>query len=298
MVDIINEYAYLVSIPLFIILIVLELFIGWKTKQQNYQTKDTLMNVSSGVIYFALSLAAKSMKLFLFFYVYDHFRLFTIDYFIWWTWVVLFFLDDLTFYWGHRIGHTVSFYWASHVVHHSSKYFNFSTALRKTWTYDLTGHFIFWIWLAILGFHPLQIFAIKTLNFIYQYWIHTEKIGKLPKPIEFIFNTPSHHRVHHGSDLKYLDRNHAGVLIIWDRLFGTFQEEEELPNYGLTSNIKSNSLFEIEFHEWKSLFIRIKNSNNLITRIKYLLKPPGWSPDKSTLTTKELREKEISQRQH
>lgn len=288
-INYINTYSYPIAIPLFVLLILIEIYLGWKDRNQNHEVKDTATNIASGLVYFIISLLTKSLKLLLFFYVYNNFRLFTIDYNNWISWVVLFFLDDFTFYWGHRIAHTVNFYWASHVVHHSSERFNFSTALRKTWTYDVTGHFLFWIWLPIIGFHPLQIFAVKTLNFIYQYWIHTEKIGKLWKPIEFVFNTPSHHRVHHGSDLKYLDKNHAGVLIIWDRIFGTFQEEEETPTYGLTSNIKTHNLFNIEFHEWKSMFSRVKNSGGFVNGLKYLLMPPGWSHDKSSLTTKELR---------
>ncbi|WP_148868410.1 sterol desaturase family protein [Tenacibaculum adriaticum] len=287
----INTYTYPIVIPLFIVLILIEIYLGWKDREQNHEVKDTITSIATGLVYFIISLLTKSIKLLLFLYIYNNFRLFSIDYSLWTSWVVLFFLDDFTFYWGHRFAHSVSLYWASHVVHHSSERFNFSTALRKTWTYDVTGHFLFWIWLAIIGFHPLHIFAVKTLNFIYQYWIHTEKIRKLPKPIEFIFNTPSHHRVHHGSDLKYLDKNHAGVLIIWDRLFGTFQSEEETPNYGLTSNIKSFNLFNVEFHEWKNLFSRIIKSGNFTNGLKYLFMPPGWSHDKISLTTKELREK-------
>lgn len=285
----INTYAYPIAIPFFIGLMVVEIYLGWKDRQQKHEWKDSLINISSGLVYFGISLLTKSLKLLLFFYVYENFRIYTIDYTHWISWILLFFLDDFTFYWGHRIAHSVAFYWASHVVHHSSTRFNFSTALRKTWTYDVTGHFLFWIWLAVLGFHPLQIFAIKTLNFIYQYWIHTEKVGKLPKWIELIFNTPSHHRVHHGSDLKYLDKNHAGVLIIWDRWFGTFQEEEETPNYGLTKNLDSFNLFRVEFYEWKQMFRRMMKSGHVINGLKYLVMPPGWSHDKSTLTTKELR---------
>lgn len=285
----INLLAYPLAIPIFILLILMEIYLGWKDQNQNHEFKDSGVNILSGLIFFIISLLTKSLKLLLFFFVYDNFRLFTIEYNSWPSWVVLFFLDDFVFYWGHRISHTVSFYWASHVVHHSSERFNFSTALRKTWTYDVTGHFLFWIWLPLVGFHPLQIFAIKTLNFIYQYWIHTEKIKKLPSWFEFVFNTPSHHRVHHGSNLKYLDKNHAGVLIIWDRVFGTFQKEEETPTYGLTSNIKTHNLFKVEFHEWKSMLTRAFNSGSLLNGIKYLLMPPGWSHDKTTLTTKELR---------
>lgn len=285
----INTFAYPIAIPLFILLILIEIYLGWKDRNQHHELKDSSVNIASGLVFFAISLLTKSLKLLLFFFVYDNFRIFTIDYNNWISWVVLFFLDDFTFYWGHRIAHTVSFYWASHVVHHSSERFNFSTAVRKTWTYDVTGHFLFWIWLPVLGFNPLQLFAVKTLNFIYQYWIHTERIKKLPKWFEFIFNTPSHHRVHHGSDLKYLDKNHAGVLIIWDRIFGTFQAEEETPKYGLTTNIKTHNLFNVEFHEWKNMLSRVFKSGGFLNGINYLIKPPGWSHDKSTLTTKELR---------
>lgn len=289
LINFINSFAYPIAIPFFILLLLIEVYLGYKDKKQTHLKTDSITSITTGIIYFGLSLASKSIKLLIFFWVYQNFRIQTIDVNNWTSWIVLFFLDDFTFYWGHRIAHTVSFYWASHVVHHSSEQFNLSTALRKTWTYDITGHFLFWIWLPILGFHPLQVFAVKTLNFIYQYWIHTEKINKLPKWFEFIFNTPSHHRVHHGSDLKYLDKNHAGVLIIWDRMFGTFQAEEEKPTYGLTSNVNSYNLLDVEFHEWKSIFNKMTNSGSFINSLKYLFMPPGWSHDKSTLTTKELR---------
>lgn len=287
----INTFAYPIAIPFFIFLIFIEIYLGYSDKKQTHAKQDSIISITTGIVFFGINLLTKSIKLLIFFWVYNNFRFFTIDYNLWTSWVILFFLDDFTFYWGHRIAHTVSFYWASHVVHHSSEKFNFSTAVRKTWTYDVTGHFLFWIWLALIGFHPLQIFAIKTLNFIYQFWIHTEKINKLPKWIEFFFNTPSHHRVHHGSDLKYLDKNHAGVLIIWDRMFGTFQAEEEKPTYGLTSNIKTYNILNVEFHEWKNVLKRAWNSNNIKNGFMYLIMPPGWSHDKSTLTTKELRRK-------
>ena len=287
----INTFAYPFAIPFFILLLFIEIYLGYKDKKQTHKKQDSLTSISTGIIFFGISLLTKSIKLIIFFWIYDNFSFLKIDYTHWLSWAVLFFLDDFTFYWGHRIAHTVSFYWASHVVHHSSEKFNLSTAVRKTWTYDVTGHFLFWVWLPLLGFHPLQVFAIKTLNFIYQYWIHTEKINKLPAWFEFIFNTPSHHRVHHGSDLKYLDKNHAGVLIIWDRIFGTFQAEEERPTYGLSSNIKTYNLLDVEFHEWKNMLKRVRKSNSFKTALQYLTKPPGWSHDKSTLTTKELREK-------
>ncbi len=139
----------------------------------------------------------------------------------WWTYVVLFLADDFAYYWFHRIHHEVRVFWASHVVHHSSQHYNLSTALRQTWT-PMTA-LPFWAGLALLGFQPWMILTQQAISLIYQFWIHTERIGRLPAPIEYVFNTPSHHRVHHGSNEIYLDRNYGGILIIWDRLFGTFQ---------------------------------------------------------------------------
>ena len=155
----------------------------------------------------------------------------------WWTYVLLFFADDLAYYWFHRVHHEVRVFWASHVVHHSTEHYNLSTALRQTWT-PMTA-LPFWAPLALLGFPPWMILTQQAISLIYQFWIHTERIGKLPAPLECVFNTPSHHRVHHGSNEVYLDRNYGGILIVWDRLFGTFQGETERVRYGLTKNIRT-----------------------------------------------------------
>src|SRR5690606_20222356 len=128
----------------------------------------------------------------------------------WWAWVLLFFADDFSYYWFHRTAHSSRYFWASHVVHHPSQKYNLGPALRQTWSGDLSGRFIFLMWLPLLGFHPLMIMTMQSISLLYQFWIHTEVIKKFPRPIEFIFNTPSHHRVHHSSDIKYLDKNHAG----------------------------------------------------------------------------------------
>lgn len=288
----INALAYPVAIPIFVLLLAFEIYLGYKDNKQTHELQDSLVSISTGLVFVLIGIFSKVVKLLIFLWVYENFRLFTFDYTMWWTWVLLFILEDFTFYWGHRIGHTVSFYWASHVVHHSSEQFNFSTAMRKTWTYDLTGHFLLWCWLPLIGFHPLHVMAISTLSFIYQYWIHTEKIGKLHPWFELIFNTPSHHRVHHSSNLEYLDRNLAGVLIIFDRLFGTFQPEQSKCVYGLTNNINTRNVLKVEFHEWISLFKKIGRSGNLKTVVRYLIKPPGWSPDGSTLTSDQLRKKQ------
>jgi sterol desaturase/sphingolipid hydroxylase (fatty acid hydroxylase superfamily) len=156
---------------------------------------------------------------------------------MWWTYALLFLADDFAYYWFHRIHHEVRVFWASHVVHHSSEHYNLSTALRQTWT-PMTA-LPFWAPLALLGFPPWMILTQQAISLIYQFWIHTERVKKMPAWFEFFFNTPSHHRVHHGSNEVYLDRNYGGILIVWDRLFGSFQGETERVRYGLTKNIRS-----------------------------------------------------------
>ena len=202
------------------------------------------------------------------------------------------FLDDFSYYWFHRTSHENRFFWASHVVHHSSKHYNLSTALRQTWTGGFYS-FIFWLWLPLIGFHPGMIIFQMSISLLYQFWIHTELIQKMPKWVEFFFNTPSHHRVHHGSNPIYLDRNHAGILIIWDKLFGTFQPEleSEKVKYGLVVNIKTYNPIVIAFNEWGALFkdLIIKNVS-LRNRIKYLYKPPGWKHDGTGKLSADLKE--------
>ena len=191
----------------------------------------------------------------------------------------LFLLDDFCYYWFHRISHESRFFWASHSIHHSSQKYNLSTALRQTWTGDLSGSFLFWVGLPLLGFKPEWVMLMKAISLIYQFWIHTELIKKLPKWFEFIFNTPSHHRVHHAVQAKYLDRNHAGILIIWDRIFGTFIQEKEQPVYGLIKNINTNNPIQIAFHEWRLIFKDLKLKISLADKLRYIFFAPGWSHD-------------------
>jgi sterol desaturase/sphingolipid hydroxylase (fatty acid hydroxylase superfamily) len=148
---------------------------------------------------------------------------------------------------------------------------------------------VFWIWLPLIGFHPAAVMTMQAISLLYQFWIHTEHINKLPAPIEFIFNTPSHHRVHHGSNLAYLDKNHAGVLIIWDRLFGTFEPERDRPTYGLTTNLNSHNPVKIAFHEWTAIGRDLRRAGSVRNAMGYIFGPPGWSHDGSRRTTKQLR---------
>ncbi|MBF5029181.1 sterol desaturase family protein [Micromonospora sp. ANENR4] len=194
----------------------------------------------------------------------------------WWTWVILFFADDLAYYWFHRSHHEVRVLWASHVVHHSSVYYNFSTALRQSWT-PMTS-LPFWLALALLGIPPWMIFLQQSVSLLYQFFLHTERIRVLPRPIEWIFNTPSHHRVHHGSNTEYLDRNYGGILIIWDRLFGTFEPERATARYGLTKNIGTYNPLRVATHEFTAIWSDVRRADCWRHRLGYLFGRPGWQP--------------------
>ena len=276
------------AIPFFVLLLSIEAWFSYKEQKKLYETKDTFTSLGLGIGNVITGFFTKALIFGLFTLLYNH-RLFTLDAGIWWYWVVLFFADDFSYYWFHRISHHVNYLWASHVVHHSSQHYNLAAALRQTWTGNATGAFLFWAWMPLVGFHPIWILFMQQISLIYQFWIHTETVHKLPAPVEFIFNTPSHHRVHHGSDLKYLDKNHAGILIIWDRLFGSFQPEEERPVYGLTKNIESYNPALIAFKTWGELFKKAYTSGSLKNGLHYFIKPPGWSHDGSSKTTAQLR---------
>lgn len=276
----------LFAIPIFILTILLELIISTKS----YNSKDTIASISMGIGNVLLGFLSKIIVLACFYYVYDNFRIFTIP-IVWWSFILIFFVDDFSYYWFHRVSHECRLFWASHVVHHSSKYYNLSTALRQTWSGGFYT-FIFWLWLPLLGFHPGMILFQMSVSLLYQFWIHTETIHRLPHWLEWVLNTPSHHRVHHGSNPIYLDRNHGGILIIWDRLFKTFQEElkSEKVTYGLVVNIETHNPIKIAFLEWISLFKdAFNNKMTLVNRLKYFLNPPGWKHDGTGKLSDDLR---------
>jgi sterol desaturase/sphingolipid hydroxylase (fatty acid hydroxylase superfamily) len=194
----------------------------------------------------------------------------------WVPWVVALIGIDFMYYWDHRAGHEVRLLWASHVVHHSSQRYNLSTALRQTWTGEYT--FLFFIPVVAVGV-PVEIaLAAWSVNLLYQFWIHTEAIGKLWGWFEWLFNTPSHHRVHHGSQSQYLDRNYGGVLIVWDRLFRTFEPERERVVYGLTKNITTHNPFRVATHELVSLAHDVRSASTWRDRVGYVVHGPGWAP--------------------
>lgn len=276
------------AIPAFIILIVIEVIYALKMQMELYKVKDAATSISLGLGNLAVGFITKSFILVFFIWLYE-FRFFTIPYNVWWAWVLCFFADDFSYYWMHRASHEIRWFWASHVVHHSSEHYNLAAALRQTWTGNLTGSFLFWSWMPIVGFQPKMILFMQAISLLYQFWIHTQAVKRLPGWFEYVFNTPSHHRVHHGSDLEYLDRNHAGTLIIWDRLFGTFKQETFTPTFGLTKNVKTFNPVKVAFHEWINIGKDLKKSKRIQDVWHYLFRPPGWSNDGSSKTTKQLR---------
>ncbi|MDR3660988.1 MAG: sterol desaturase family protein, partial [Mycobacterium sp.] len=193
------------------------------------------------------------------------------------TWIALFVAEDFLYYWYHRTHHTVRVFWASHVVHHSSERYNLSTALRQTWT--PFSALPFWLPLAFFGFAPWMILLQQSVSLLYQFFIHTERVGKLWRPIEFVMNTPSHHRVHHGSNERYLDTNYAGILIIWDRLFGSFEPESERVVYGLTKNIKTFNPVRVATHEFAAIWHDVRAARSWKHRWGHTFRGPGWSPE-------------------
>ncbi|WP_418513753.1 sterol desaturase family protein [Corallibacter sp.] len=281
------------AIPFFVISMLLELYVTTREaykETKGYELKDAFASIAMGLGNVFLGFFSKAIVLLAFFWIYENYRLFTIPV-TWWSFILIFFADDFSYYWFHRISHESRLFWASHVVHHSSEHYNLSTALRQTWSGGFYS-FIFWLWMPLIGFHPGMILLQMSISLLYQFWIHTEAINKLPKWFEAVMNTPSHHRVHHGSNPIYLDRNHAGILIIWDKLFGTFQPEleKEKVTYGLVKNINTFNPIKIAFIEWINMFKdAFSGKKSLKNRILYLLKPPGWKHDGTGKLSDDLR---------
>lgn len=279
------------AIPAFLITVALEALwargAGRERSIRGYESRDTWASLSMGVGNVIIAGFFKVLVVALWAFLYEH-RLFDLPN-AWWTWVLLFVAEDFCYYWFHRTSHDVRFFWAAHVNHHSSTHYNLSTALRQSWTTPFTG-VPFWLVLPLLGFSPAMILVQQAISLLYQYWLHTESIRTLG-PFELVFNTPSHHRVHHGRNARYLDRNHGGILIVWDRLFGTFEPEIETPDYGLTKNLETFNPIRIAFHEWVAIARDAAKARSVRDALGFVFGPPGWAPDGKGQTSKVLRER-------
>jgi sterol desaturase/sphingolipid hydroxylase (fatty acid hydroxylase superfamily) len=278
--NIMQDDLVMMALPLFFLALAIEWLWAKKQLEPVFERADFMTSMGVMVLTVFVDLVPKIVLLLLMFACYEvsPFKGMIERTLPWW--VLLFFLDDLTYYLFHRANHEVRLMWAGHVSHHNSQYYNLGTALRQG-VGERVAKYLFWCPLALLGFDPVMIVTMLSISLIYQYWLHTEAIDRMPRWYEFIFNTPSHHRVHHGSNVRYLDRNHGATLIIWDRLFGTFSEElaREPVRYGLTKNIETHNVFRVAFDEYKNILRDVRRATRWRDKLGYLLKAPGWSHD-------------------
>ena len=273
----------LLAIPAFLVLLALELALARARGREIQQTRDTATSLSLGVGSLLAAAAWKTASAGLYVGVHEvtPFALGDGP----WAFAAALVAVDFAYYWFHRLHHEVRVLWASHVPHHSSQRYNLATALRQSWT-PFTG-LPFYLPLALL-FSPVQIVTAYSLNLLYQFWIHTELIERLG-PLESVFNTPSHHRVHHGANVQYLDRNYGGILILWDRWFGSFEPEGERVRYGLTKNIESANPVTAAFHEFGAVLRDALAARSVRDALGHLLRPPGWKPNGAGATATDLK---------
>ena len=285
-----EQLLLLITTPLYIIVIGVEILLSNLHFKKYYTLKGTLVNMYLCILNGGIDLLFRAVYIVILVYVYQfHFISFAPYPFLYWF--LLFVFEDLAFYFEHRIDHFCRFFWAVHVTHHSSEEFNLTTGFRSSVLQPLY-RFIYFIPLVLFGFKAIDIVFMYSLTQIYGILVHTQFINKMPRWFEAVFVSPSHHRVHHASNIRYLDRNMGMVLIIWDRLFGTFQAEvkEDPVKYGLTTQLNHPyHLTNIVFHEWKNILHDLRKKIPLSLKIKYLVMPPGWSHDGSTKTAKQLR---------
>jgi sterol desaturase/sphingolipid hydroxylase (fatty acid hydroxylase superfamily) len=267
----------LFAIPGFFLLIAAELIAEKVRKTHYYRVNDAITSLSIGVVSRMTGVLKSLVPLTIYVLIFEHFALFTFPQTSW-AWLVAFVLYDFFYYWNHRFGHEVSLFWAAHVVHHSSEDYNLSTALRQS--SGSLFNFVFFIPLALIGIDPLMLIAVASVNLVYQFWVHTQHVPKLGL-IEWFMVTPSNHRVHHAQNQIYLDRNYGGVFIIWDRLFGSFQEEleQETPIYGVRKALKSWNPFYANVQVYKQLIHDSVHTRRWSDKFKVWFGRTGWRPD-------------------
>lgn len=263
------------SIPIYFLLIGIELLIQAFKKEQLYRLNDAITNISCGITQQVTGVFFKVLSVAAYHMIFENFAIWQITP-AWYNLIILFVAVDFCYYWAHRMSHEINLFWGGHVVHHQSEDYNFSVALRQG-SFQIVWTFMFYLPLAVIGFDTLNFVLMSGLVTVYQFWIHTEKIGKLG-PLELLFNTPSHHRVHHGRDPKYIDKNHAGVFIIWDKMFGTYQVEEERPTYGITTPINSWNPVWVNLDHYMKMSKQWSRFKGVKNKINLLFNKPGWQP--------------------
>lgn len=264
----------ILAIPIFALLIAVEAYLTRRAGRSDYpDAKDAWNNIilGFGSIVWGAIFGLITGGIYIFFYEVAPYK-FPAD--AWWTWAALFIVDDLAYYIFHRVSHESRLFWNFHVVHHSSEQYNLSVAVRQSW-FSGIAHWMFYAPIMLLGFAPWMFATMHGLNLIYQFWIHTKVIDRLPRWFEYIFNTPSHHRVHHGVNEPYLDRNYAGVLIIWDRLFGSFVPETEEPRYGIIKPINSYNPLWVNTHAWVEMFAALRERRGILEKLRCIFGSPN-----------------------
>jgi sterol desaturase/sphingolipid hydroxylase (fatty acid hydroxylase superfamily) len=285
-------------LPIFLIALALEAAISHRYRLNLFESQDTKASLWMMLMVGVVDVLPKIVAFWVFLNLAELSPLKDIVVRQWWAWVLLFFADDFIYYWFHRANHEIRLFWAGHVSHHSAVKMNFATALRQG-VGERLHKYLFWIPLPLLGFDALMIFTVMAINLFYQFWVHVEWIKKMPSWYEAIFNTPSHHRVHHASNIPYLDRNHGGVLIVWDRLFGTFAREQadEPVRYGLTKPLDSYDPINVATHDYHALWRDVRGAKTWRDKLAYMFLAPGWhhaGPDSRSNTLRAKHQKDSS----
>jgi sterol desaturase/sphingolipid hydroxylase (fatty acid hydroxylase superfamily) len=286
-----EESLIAIATPLYIVVIGTEILLSHLQLKKYYTVKDTLMNIYLSLLNAGIDLLFRAIYLFIILQWFYNHHVFELKAHPWFYWLLLFILEDFVYYFEHRVDHYCRIFWAVHVTHHSSDEFNLTTGFRSS-VFQPLYRFIYFIPLAFIGFRPVDIIFMYALTQIYGILVHTKMVQKMPAWFEVLLVSPAHHRVHHASNIIYLDKNMGMCLIIWDKMFGTFQEEliEEPVVYGLTKPLDNpHHPVKIIFHEWQSIGKDLKKKTSFYIKLKYLFMPPGWSHDGSSKTAKELR---------
>ena len=278
--------------PVLFFFVLLEWYLSKKQQKGLYDKKDSIGSIGVGVGNVIINFFLKMLFLYLAIYIYN-----AVPWrfpFAWWTFIPCYLIFDLCSYWSHRISHQQRFFWATHVVHHSSDHYNLTVSFRLSWVQNIK--IIFFLPVALIGFHPIIFFITSQVAVLFQFWVHTEYIRKLHPVIEYIFATPSNHRVHHGSQEKYINKNYAATFIFWDRMFGTFQEEEEQVKYGITTEVPSKvNPLVLNFHEYKDMWEDIKSTKSFKQKLFYIFGDPiDIASEKKSLEDRKLIDDKVS----
>jgi len=286
------EYAGII-VPILLLIVALEYAIARYKKVEAFTLTDTLVNMCCGMLERLFDVFWVVMMYFVFQFLYEYVALWSIPANVG-TWILALFVGDLLAYWHHRLSHEINFLWAAHIVHHSSEELNVTTVFRVS-AFAVINRSFFWIWMPLLGFSPLMTTGAIVFIGLFQFFTHTRLVGKLGI-LEYFMVTPSHHRVHHARNEKYLDKNYGHVFIIWDKLFGTFAPEEEEPDYGITNGLHSSNPYRVYLHYWQDLFRRAKEADRWQDKLRVFIAPPTYNPEGASLAPNEYKTDEQGNR--